>query len=101
LALATADPTAAGAGITTNLDLMDSLFAGGFATGGYIPPGQWGLVGEKGPEPVFGGQSGATVQPSGGGGVTQVFNISTPDANSFRMSERQIQRRMRQRLATA
>jgi hypothetical protein len=79
--------------------LASSLFAGGFAKGGYIPPGQWGIVGEKGPEPVFGGKTGADVRPNGGGGVTQVFNISTPDANSFRLSQRQIGRVAKSRLA--
>lgn len=38
-----------------------SLFSGFFADGGYIPPGQWGIAGEKGAEPVFGGRTGATV----------------------------------------
>lgn len=58
-----------------------SLFAGYFADGGYIPPGQWGMTGERGPEPVFGGRTGVTVQPngagSGGGGlsISQVFNF--------------------------
>ena len=41
-------------------------FAGGFAEGGFIPPGMWGIVGERGPEPVFAGRTGATVQPAGG-----------------------------------
>ena len=82
------------------LKSLASSFAGGFASGGYIPPGQWGIVGENGPEPAFGGAHGMTVQPRGaGGGVTQVFNISTPDANSFRMSQRQIARTAKQRLS--
>lgn len=80
-----------------------SSFAGGFASGGYIPPGQWGVVGEQGAEIARGGTGGMTVYPSGtagmsGGGVTQVFNISTPDANSFRRSARQIQRAAKTRL---
>lgn len=79
---------------------VSSLFSGAHAKGGYIPPGHWGVVGEKGPEPAYGGRNGLTVVPnSGGGGVTQVFNISTPDANSFRRSARQIQRSAKQRLS--
>lgn len=81
---------------------LATSFAGAHAAGGYIPPGQWGIVGERGPEPAFGGTSGMEVHPHGsmmGGGVTQVFNISTPDANSFRRSQRQIQRTAKSRLA--
>jgi hypothetical protein len=50
------------------------LFAGNFASGGYIPPGQWGMTGERGPEPVFGGRTGVTVrsaQENGGGTMVQ------------------------------
>lgn len=42
-------------------------FAGGFAKGGTIPPGQFGIVGENGPEFAFGGASGLNIQPNGGG----------------------------------
>ncbi len=80
-------------------DLFAS-FAGLFADGGGLNPGQWGIAGEHGPEPVFGGSHGAAVlaagQAGGVGGkrttVNQTFNISTPDANSFRASKRQIAR---------
>ena len=46
--------------------LFSSLFSGFFASGGFIPPGRWGMTGERGPEPVFGGRTGVTVQPAGG-----------------------------------
>jgi hypothetical protein len=49
-------------------DFFKGLFAGGFAAGGFIPPGQWGMTGERGPEPVFGGRTGVTVQPARTGG---------------------------------
>lgn len=39
-----------------------SAFSGFFAEGGSIPAGKWGILGEKGPEPVFGP---ATVVPFG------------------------------------
>jgi hypothetical protein len=45
-------------------NLFKSLFSGFFADGGFIGPGQWGIAGEEGPEPVFGGRTGVTVQPS-------------------------------------
>ena len=50
------------------------LFAGGFATGGFIPPGQFGVVGERGPEIAFGGRSGATIAPISGGAPNVIVN---------------------------
>ena len=64
------------------------LFAGGFASGGMIPRGQFGLVGERGPELVAAGSSPLTVYPNeafGSGGGT-VYNI---DARGSNMSEAQ------------
>lgn len=55
---------------------IGGLFSGGFATGGYIPPGRWGVVGERGPEPAFGGRTGMTVTPNMGGGGGAVVNIN-------------------------
>lgn len=43
---------------------IGKLFAGFFATGGLIPSGQFGIVGEKGPEPVIGTSRGAMVLPN-------------------------------------
>jgi hypothetical protein len=34
------------------------------AAGGFIPPLTWGMTGERGPEPVYGGSTGATVLPN-------------------------------------
>lgn len=50
-------------------------FAGGFATGGTIPAGQWGIVGERGPEIVHGPANvspgtGVPANVSAGTGVT-------------------------------
>lgn len=95
---------AGGAGSGSMWASLGMMFAGGFATGGVIPRGQWGIVGENGPEPVFAGNSDMTVVPNsgmGGGRVTQNFYVSTPDANSFRMSQRQLARSAKQRLAVA
>lgn len=49
---------------------IKTAFAGGFADGGYIPPGQWGVVGESGMELAFGGKRGQTIVPKleGSGG---------------------------------
>ena len=55
------------------------LFSGFFATGGQIPAGRFGVVGESGPELVSGP---ATVTPDfGGSNVT--YNINAVDAQSF------------------
>lgn len=39
-------------------------FAGMFATGGTIPKGKWGVVGEQGPEPVMSTANGVRVLPN-------------------------------------
>lgn len=60
-------------------NILGSLFGGFFADGGYLPPGRWGVAGERGPEPIFGGRTGVTVQPSGGSmHVVQNFHLSGP-----------------------
>lgn len=78
-----------------------SAFSGGFAMGGTLERGSWGIAGERGPEPIFAGNHDLTVMPHGsgmGGGDTyQNFNITTPDADSFRLSERQIRSMARRR----
>lgn len=56
-----------------------SLFGGFFATGGMIPPGRFGVVGERGAEFV---QGPATVTPMGNTSVT--YNIQAVDAASFK-----------------
>lgn len=43
-----------------------------FAKGGFLGPGQWGVAGENGPEPIYGGSSGLSVIPHGAGGGVQV-----------------------------
>lgn len=48
-------------------------FGGGFASGGTIPAGQWGIVGERGPEIVSGP---AHVTPTGGGMGGIVVNVA-------------------------
>lgn len=62
---------------------LSNLFAGFFANGGFIPAGQFGVVGENGPELVGGP---ANVEPilGGGAGGNVTYNISAVDALSFR-----------------
>ena len=58
---------------------ISSLFGGFFANGGNIPAGQFGMVGERGPE-LIGGP--ASITPiSGTTAVT--YNINAVDARSF------------------
>lgn len=59
-------------------------FAGGFAKGGTIGAGQWGVVGENGPELAFGGNTGQTIIPQGkiGGGLS--VNIINNNGSSVR-----------------
>lgn len=80
---------------------ISSLFSGFFADGGVVPPGRWGWAGERGPEPVYGGMTGATVMPSGGAPVNVQFNISTPNAASFNASRGQILADYSRALATS
>ena len=44
--------------------LLSSIFAGGYSTGGMIPLGKFGVVGENGPEPVISTSRGALVRPN-------------------------------------
>lgn len=72
------------------------------AGGGVVSAGMPYIVGEVGKELFVPDSSGYIVphEKMGqmGGSVTQVFNINTPDANSFRSSQRQIQRSGRRSL---
>ncbi|PYE86917.1 hypothetical protein [Phyllobacterium leguminum] len=75
--------------------LLSGLFAGFRANGGLIPSGTFGIVGERGPEPVIGTARGAMVLPNSslrgmGGGTNVTVNISTPNAESFRASQSQV-----------
>lgn len=54
----------AGGGMFSIIASAASAFAGFFAEGGTVGPGQWGVAGENGPEPVYGGSTGITVFPS-------------------------------------
>ena len=62
-----------GGGSAAAINPTNIPMAGKFAKGGYIPPGMWGITGEKGPEPIYGGNAGVTVLPNktlNGEGVT-------------------------------
>lgn len=77
-------PATGGGGIDFGsiISKLAGSFFGGFADGGYLPAGRWGIAGEDGPEPIFGGRTGKTVVPNraAGGGMTVVnhFHLSGP-----------------------
>ena len=65
-----------------------NLFAGFFQNGGFIPRGQFGIVGESGPEIVNGPARVTSAADtadilSGSGGNNVTINVSTIDAQSF------------------
>lgn len=67
------------------------VMMGPYAKGGYIRPGTWGMTGEEGPEPIFGGRTGITVVPhSSGMSVTNHFTISAPQGTVSRATQQQI-----------
>ena len=68
-----------GQGSSKGTSIFGNLFGGFFATGGMIPPGRFGVVGEAGPELVTGP---AGVTPLQATNVT--YNINAVDALSFK-----------------
>ena len=69
---------AQGGGIFSSIfSSIAGSFGGFFAEGGNLGAGRWGVVGERGPELVRGGTSGATVVPlRAGGGHSVVINMT-------------------------
>lgn len=63
---------------TKGISNIFSRFAGGFASGGRLRPGEWGIAGEVGPEPIFAGAAGLSVTSNkdafGGGGGDVVID---------------------------
>lgn len=74
----------------TAFSAVASYFAGGFAEGGRIPPGHFGIVGEKGPELAFGGASGLNITPNGAGRSMVVNNHFTINGPTSRETQGQI-----------
>lgn len=84
---------AAGGGAGGILSGIAGLFGGARANGGPVSGGTPFLVGERGPELFVPGSSGNimnTRETSGMGGTKVTMNVTTPDADSFRKSRRQV-----------
>lgn len=72
---------ASSGGFFSNLAKAFGGFAGLFADGGFIPPGKFGLVGERGPELALGGRSGKTIVPmneTGSRAKVYTINVAMP-----------------------
>lgn len=69
---------------------LASLFSGFFADGGYVPPGRWGIAGERGPEPIFGGRTGVSVQAAGRQSAINVVNNFTLNQPASRNTQQQV-----------
>lgn len=72
---------------------LGSAFGGFFADGGRLKPGQFGVVGERGPELAFAGNAPLHIMPQTGktaAPITVTMHIQTPDVRSFRHSQGQI-----------
>jgi hypothetical protein len=69
-----------GGGEGVDWSALVETFAGFFAGGGTIPPGQWGVVGENGKELAFGGRTGQTIQPVAAGGQSLNVNVTVQGA---------------------
>lgn len=95
--------------LAAGLQAASAWFGGARAVGGPVQAGKLYEVGENdrpemfmanGRQFMIPGNSGS-IKPQGapGGNSTQVFNITTPDANSFRASQRQIARRAKSQMS--
>jgi hypothetical protein len=73
----------AGGLIGSLLGGLGRAFGGGLAGGGPVQSGRWYLAGENGPEPIWGGGSGAYAAgygASGAGSIAPTFNIDARGA---------------------
>ena len=91
--------------VTAGLGGFLKGFAGGFASGGTIPRGQWGVIGENGPEVARAHAGGIDIEPMprnmGGGNTYLTQNFTTPNPDAFRASRRQVGRMTREALGSA
>lgn len=97
-----------GSGIPDSINVTPKVELPGHATGGFVPPHEWAVAGERGPEPVFGGKTGLSVMSNDQanrsgmfGGQTIINQNFRGDVNSFYRSARQIGRAAKRSLQEA
>ncbi|HEX5704877.1 MAG TPA: hypothetical protein VFX97_16890 [Pyrinomonadaceae bacterium] len=75
----------------------------GFAEGGFMPPNQWAMVGERGPELIRAGNQGASVVPNHALAPSVNITVYAKDAQSFsgRDTQQQITRQMQRVMQAA
>lgn len=76
----------ASSGISSAFGRLAGSFAGFFANGGTIRPGQWGIAGEAGPELVYAGAQSMTVIPAskmGSGAVRVEIGVNDDRFNAY------------------
>ncbi len=81
---------ASGGGFGGIISGITSAFGGFFADGGTLKAGQFGVVGERGPELAFAGSRPLNISPNQSAPVTVNMNITSPDVQGFRQSQTQI-----------
>lgn len=85
--------SSSGGGLGGILGGIGDFFGGFFADGGRLAPGQFGVVGENGPELAYAGNAPMHITPGAGMAASPInvtMNVQTPDVRSFRQSQSQI-----------
>lgn len=95
--------------LQAGMSIASAYFGGGKAVGGPVEAGKLYEVGENNAPEMFMSNGRQYMIPGNSGSIkpqgvasdrnTQIFNINTPDANSFRASQRQISRRAKQQMS--
>lgn len=87
--------------IGSSLQSFIGSFGGFFSEGGTLGPGKWAVAGEGGEaELIRAGSSPLDITPAsqlGGARGDVIFNVTTPDPDGFRRSERQLAQMARRR----
>jgi hypothetical protein len=81
---------AASGGFGTGTQFGNLDFGGFFADGGTLKPGQWGIAGENGPEPIYAGATPVHITPNGGAAGGPVYVTINVPAGTSRQSASQI-----------
>lgn len=99
----TPNTTSGGGGDYGWIGQLIGAFAGGFASGGTMQAGEWGIVGERGPELAYAGSAPLSIQPMTQGASNNNFNISiaAPSEQVGRLTAQQAATAVARQLAMA